>query len=198
MRRLVTLAAVLLGLGLMAGPAAALPAPMSTSELLQKSDLVALVRIKSVTCTGVSKDDRTGEDLPSYSASAELMEVIKGEEVKGDTVDINFHWIPTGLLGPWTVYYYPGEMVWTHLVGSDGKYTTIWWNGRGNVVSNAVITAADETRRDRRDSQRREVASYSRLCSRRSDAPFEISRPARCRLPRRASRAGSVSADDGS
>jgi hypothetical protein len=121
-------------------PAVALPAPMSDSELLQKSDLVALVRIKSVTCTGVTKDDRTGEGLPSYSASAELMEVIKGEEVKGDTVNITFHAIPTGLLGPWTVYYYPGEMVWTHLVGKDGDYTTIWWNGRGDIVSHAVIT----------------------------------------------------------
>jgi hypothetical protein len=140
MRSAYILSAVLLWLGFMPGPAAALPAPMSESELLQKSDLVALVRIKSVTCTGVAKDDRTGEDLPSYSAQAELMEVIKGEDVKGDTVNISFHAIPTGLLGPWTVYYYPGEMVWTHLVGKDGEYTTIWWNGRGSVVSKAVIT----------------------------------------------------------
>lgn len=140
MRRLVMLSAVLLCLGLRAGMVAALPAPMSESDLLQKSDLVALVRIKSVTCIGVTKDNRTGEDLPSYSARAELIEVIKGEDVKGDTVNINFHAIPTGLLGPWTVYYYPGEMVWTHLTGGDGEYTTIWWNGRGNVVSKAVIT----------------------------------------------------------
>ena len=35
------------------------------SELLTESDLVALVRIKSVTCTGVTKDERTGEELPS-------------------------------------------------------------------------------------------------------------------------------------
>jgi hypothetical protein len=140
MRSAYILSAVLLWLGFMPGPATALPAPMSESELLQKSDLVALVRIKSVTCTGVAKDDRTGEDLPSYSAQAELMEVIKGEDVKGDTVTISFHAIPTGLLGPWTVYYYPGEMVWTHLVGKDGEYTTIWWNGRGSVVSKAVIT----------------------------------------------------------
>jgi hypothetical protein len=140
MRRSIMLSAVLLCLGLISGPAAALPAPMSESQLLEKSDLVALVRIKSVTCTGVTKDDRTGEDLPSYSASAELMEVIKGEDVKGDTVNISFHAIPTGLLGPWTVYYYPGEMVWTHLAGKDGEYTTIWWNGRGDIVSKAVIT----------------------------------------------------------
>jgi len=140
MRRLVMLSAVLIGFGLPPAPASALPAPMSQEQLLEKSDLVALVRIKSVTCVSVAKDDRTGEDLPSYSARAELMEVIKGEDVKGDTVDIAFQTVPTGLLGPWTVYYYPGEMVWTHLVGADGEYTSTWWNARGDMVSKAVIT----------------------------------------------------------
>jgi hypothetical protein len=124
----------------MAEPAAALPAPMSDEELLERSDLVALVRVLSVTCTSVTKDERTGEALPSYSAKAELMEVIKGDEAIGDTVNITFHAIPTGMLGPWTVYYYPGEMVWTHLVGKHGDYTTTWWNGRGDEVSKAVIT----------------------------------------------------------
>ena len=130
---------------LVAGPAVALPAPMSKDELLSKSDLVALVRVLSVTCVSVSKDERTGEDLPSYSARVELMEVIKGEEAKGDDVTISFHAIPTGLLGPWSVYYYPGEMVWTHLVGKDGDYTTIWWNGRGDLVNKAVITELPTT-----------------------------------------------------
>jgi hypothetical protein len=140
MHRLVVVSAVLIGFGLPPAPACALPAPMSQEQLLEKSDLVALVRIKSVTCVSVSKDDRTGEELPSYSARAELIEVIKGDDVKGDTVNIAFHAIPTGLLGPWTVYYYPGEMVWTHLLGKDGEYTTTWWNARGDVVSKAVIT----------------------------------------------------------
>jgi hypothetical protein len=140
MRRLVMLSAVLIGIGLPPGPASALPAPMSQEQLLEKSDLVALVRIKSVTCVSVAKDDRTGEELPSYSARAELIEVIKGEDVKGDTVNITFAAIPTGLLGPWTVYYYPGEMVWTHLLGADGEYTSTWWNARGDVVSKAIIT----------------------------------------------------------
>jgi hypothetical protein len=140
MRRLVIVSAVLIGFGLPPAPASAVPAPMSQEQLLEKSDLVALVRIKSVTCVSVSKDERTGQDLPSYSARAELIEVIKGEDVKGDTVNISFHAIPTGLLGPWTVYYYPGEMVWTHLLGKDGEYTTTWWNARGDVVSKAVIT----------------------------------------------------------
>jgi hypothetical protein len=136
MRRLVL---TILLLGLSAGPALALPAPMSKEELLLNSDLVALVRIKSVTCVSVTKDERTGERLPSWSARAELIEVIKGEDVKGDTVTINFQAVPTGLLGPWSVYYYPGEMVWTHLVGKDGDYTSTWWNARGTVVSKAVI-----------------------------------------------------------
>jgi hypothetical protein len=131
--------------GFWAAPALALPAPMSKDELLANSDLVALVWIKSVTCVSVTKDERTGERLPSYSAQAELMEVIKGEEVKGDTITLTFHAVPTGLLGPWTVYYYPGELVWTHLVGKDGTYTTTWWNGRGTLVSKAVITELPTT-----------------------------------------------------
>ena len=99
----------------------------------------------SVTCVSVTKDEHTGEDLPSYSARVELMEVIKGEEAKGDDVTINFHAVPTGLLGPWSVYYYPGEMVWTHLVRDGDAFTTIWWNGRGDIVNKAVITELPTT-----------------------------------------------------
>ena len=139
------LATVIALLCLNATPAMALPAPMSNEEMLSKSDLVALVRVLSVTCVSVTKDERTGEDLPSYSARVELMEVIKGEEAKGDDVTISFHAIPTGMLGPWTVYYYPGEMVWTHLVRDRDAFTTIWWNGRGDIVSHAVITELPTT-----------------------------------------------------
>ena len=142
MRRLV---APILAFCLLAGPALALPAPMSKQDLLTKSDLVALVRIKSVTCVSVAKDEHGGEELPSWTAEAELIEVIKGEEVKGDTVTLSFHAIPTGLLGPWSVYYYPGEMVWTHLVGKDGQYTSTWWNARGTVVSKPIITELPTT-----------------------------------------------------
>ena len=142
MRRLVV---TILSIFLLAAPALALPAPMSKSELLLKSDLVTLVRIKSVTCVSVTKDERTGEDLPSWTARAELIEMIKGEEVKGDSVTISFHAIPPGVLGPWTVYYYPGEMVWTHLTGKDGDYTSTWWNARGTLVSKAVIDTLPTT-----------------------------------------------------
>jgi hypothetical protein len=142
MRRLVV---TILSIFLLAAPALALPAPMSKSELLLKSDLVALVRINSVTCVSVTKDEATGEELPSWTARAELIEMIKGEEVKGDSVTISFHAIPTGLLGPWTVYYYPGEMLWTHLTGKDGAYTSTWWNARGTLVSKAVVDTLPTT-----------------------------------------------------
>jgi hypothetical protein len=142
MRRFVV---TILSICLLAAPAHALPAPMSKQELLAKSDLVALVRILSVTCAAVTKDDRTGEDLPSYTANAELIEVIKGDEPKGGDVTLTFHAIPKGLLGPWSVFYYPGEMVWTHLVKEDGTYTTTWWNGRGTVVEQALTTELPTT-----------------------------------------------------
>lgn len=139
MLRLAPLIPLAILLATTGGPALALPAPMSDSDLLLKSDLVALVRIWSVTCVSVTKDAQTGEELPNWSASAELIEVIKGDEPKGSDVTITFHAIPKGLLGPWTVYYYPGEMVWTHLVGKNGTYTTTWWNGRGTLVEKAMI-----------------------------------------------------------
>src|SRR5512143_3165012 len=123
---------VLIMLG--ASPALALPAPMSDADLLSKSDLVALVRVISVTCVSVSKDERTGEALRSYSANLELLEVIKGDEQKGNDVTVTFHELPKGLLGPWSVFYYPGEVVWTHLVKDGDAYTTTWWNSRGGVV----------------------------------------------------------------
>jgi hypothetical protein len=139
MRRLVALLTLTFS-ALIASPALALPAPMSDDELLAKSDLVALIRVLSVTCTGVEKDDRTGEALPSYKANAEVMEVIKGDVAKGDDVTLTFHAVPTHMLGPWTVYYYPGEMVFTHLVRDGDVYTTTWWNGRGKLVNKAIIT----------------------------------------------------------
>jgi hypothetical protein len=58
----------------------------------------------------------------------------------GQDITLDFHAIPSGVLGPWSVFYYPGEMVFTHLVRKDGVYTTTWWNGRGSVVSKALIT----------------------------------------------------------
>jgi len=58
--RLVLLSMLSAAISFVATQALALPAPMSDDELLAKSDLVALIRVLSVTCTGVAKDERTG------------------------------------------------------------------------------------------------------------------------------------------
>jgi hypothetical protein len=149
MKRLAASLSMVLLTALFAAPAAtpafALPAPMTNEDLLAKSDLVALVRVLSVTCTAITRDDFSKQDIANYSANVELIEVIKGDVAKGAEVNITFHEIPKGLLGPWSVFYYPGEMVWTHLVKDGNDYTTTWWNGRGDVVNKAVITTLPAT-----------------------------------------------------
>jgi hypothetical protein len=110
--RLCTLLTVLgLSLALITPPALALPAPMPENELSEKSDLVALVRVLSVTCTSVTKDEKTGEELPGYLAQLQVLEVQKGDVKPGEEVLVTWRAVPKGALGPWTVNYYPGEEV---------------------------------------------------------------------------------------
>jgi len=125
--------ALVLLLSLLATPALALPAPMSEQELTDKSDLVATVRVLSVSCTVVTKDDKTGEDLPVYLAKLRLLEVKKGDAKKGDEILVTWRAIPKDIVGPWTVNYYPGEVVQTHLVKKSGgvSYGSTWWNAKG-------------------------------------------------------------------
>jgi hypothetical protein len=115
-------------------PAYALPAPMSDQELTDKSDLVAEVRVLSVTCTTVAQDPDTGEALPSYLAQLKVMDVKKGDAKPGDVVLVTWHAIPKDTNGPWTVYYYPGEEVVTHLTKRSGgvTYASTWWNAKGD------------------------------------------------------------------
>ncbi len=119
-----------------ASVALALPAPLSDEELLEKSDIVALVRVMSVTCTSVTKDETTGEQLPGYLAQLRVLDVKKGDVRPGGEVLVTFRAVPKGALGPWTVFYYPGEEVWTHLVKRFGgvTYGSTWWNAKGEVV----------------------------------------------------------------
>ncbi|MBM3543189.1 MAG: hypothetical protein FJX44_01580 [Alphaproteobacteria bacterium] len=129
---------------ILAAPATAfaLPAPMSEQELLEKSDVVALVRVLSVACTSVTKDEQTGEELPGYLATLQILEVKKGDVKPGGEVFVTWRAIPTGIVGPWAVYYYPGEEVWTHLTKRSGgaSYATTWWNAKGDPVEKAQIT----------------------------------------------------------
>ena len=117
-------------------PALALPAPMSDDELTEKSDLVALVRVLSVTCTSVSKDPKTGQLLPGYLAKLQVLETKKGDAKRGDDVLVTWRTVPKGALGPWAVAYYPGEEVWTHLTKRSGgvTYASTWWNAKGEPV----------------------------------------------------------------
>lgn len=117
-------------------PALALPAPMSQQELKDKSDLVAQVRVLAVTCTSVTTDEATGEDLPGYLAQLKVVEVTKGDAKPGEVVLVTWRAIPKDVNGPWTVYYYPGEEMVTHLTKRSGgvTYASTWWNAKGDDV----------------------------------------------------------------
>jgi len=117
-------------------PALAVPAPMSEQELMDKSDLVALVRVLAVTCTSVTQDPNTGEDLPGYLAQLKVLEVKKGDAKPGEDVLVTWRAIPKDVAGRWTVYYYPGEEVVTHLTkrGGGATYASTWWNAKGDDV----------------------------------------------------------------
>ena len=118
-------------------PAFALPAPMSEQELTDKSDLVALVRVLSVTCTTITKDAQTGEDLPGYLAKLEVKEVKKGDVKPSESVLVTWRAVPKSIDGPWTVYYYPGEVVWTHLTkrSNGATYASTWLNAKSDIVT---------------------------------------------------------------
>ena len=115
-------------------PALALSAPMTEAELMQKSDVVALMRVLSVTCTSITKDAQTGEDLPGYLATLRVIEVKKGEVKPGEEVLVTWRAVPKNLAGPWAVYYYPGEEMVTHLTKRSGgvSYASTWWNAKGD------------------------------------------------------------------
>ena len=132
--RLLKLSSLIAFALLAASPAYAVPAPMSDQELMDKSDLVAEVRVLSVTCTTLTQDPDTGEALPSYLAQLKLVEVKKGDAKPGDVILVTWHAIPKDTNGPWTVYYYPGEEVVTHLTKRSGgvTYASSWWNAKGD------------------------------------------------------------------
>jgi hypothetical protein len=135
------------GLLFLTSPALALPAPMSEQELMDKSDLVATIRVLSVSCTAVTKDEKSGQDLPAYLARVRLIDVKKGEAKKGDEILVTWRAIPKDVVGPWTVNYYPGEVVPTHLVKKSGgvSYGSTWWNAKGDDIKAPESTELPET-----------------------------------------------------
>ena len=131
MRLYAILSALLLSVTLISTPAGALPAPMSEQEMMEKSDLVALVRVLSVTCTSLTKDAATGEELPGYLAQLKVLDVKKGDVKPGAEVLVTWRAVPKSIVGPWTVYYYPGEEVVT---SGGASYASTWWNAKGDDV----------------------------------------------------------------
>ena len=121
--------------------ALAVPAPLSEQELTDKSDLVALVRVLSVTCTTITKDEQTGEELPGYLAKLEIREVKKGDVKPGQSVLVTWRAVPKSIVGPWVVYYYPGEEVWTHLTkrSNGATYASTWLNAKSDIVKSPEI-----------------------------------------------------------
>jgi len=134
MRRFVSCLTMLVMACFVALPAVAVPAPMSEQELNEKSDLVAQVRVLAVTCTSITQDPNTGEDLPGYLAQLKVVEVKKGDAKPGEVVLVTWRAIPKDVDGPWTVYYYPGEEMVTHLTKRSGgvSYASTWWNAKGD------------------------------------------------------------------
>jgi hypothetical protein len=134
-----------LGLALVAAgiatAALAVPAPLSEQELTDKSDLVALVRVLAVTCTTITKDEQTGEELPGYLAKLEIREVKKGDVKPGQSVLVTWRAVPKSIVGPWAVYYYPGEEVWTHLTkrSNGATYASTWLNAKSDIVKSPDI-----------------------------------------------------------
>lgn len=126
----------------LASPAFAVPAPLSEQELTDKSDLVATVRVLSVTCTSLSKDADTGQELPTYLAKLRLLDVKKGDAQQGQEILVTWKEVPKGVTGPWAVEYYPGEVVLTHLVKKSGgvSYGSTWWNAKGDDVKPPAST----------------------------------------------------------
>jgi hypothetical protein len=115
-------------------PAHALPVPMSEQDLTDKSDVVAQVRVLAVTSTSSTQDPDTGEALPGYLAQLKVVEVEKGNVKPGEVVLVTWRAIPKNVAGPWTVYYYPGEEMVTHLTKRIGgvTYASTWWNAKGD------------------------------------------------------------------
>ena len=72
----------------------------------------------------------------------ETVEVKKGEIKPGETILVTWRAIPKKIVGPWTVNYYPGEEVLTHLVKNSGgvSYNSTWWNAKGDDLKARATT----------------------------------------------------------
>jgi hypothetical protein len=129
------------GLAVGAGPAPALPPPLSPADLEKQSDVIATVRVLAVTCTGQAPFGQTNERVPTYQAWLQIVEVKKGSVKPHETVVVQWQDIPKTLIGPWKVEYWPGEEARTHLRWDADRhvYATTWWNAKGKPTRPAEV-----------------------------------------------------------
>jgi hypothetical protein len=132
------LAAVLAAAGLLAvaGPARAIPRPLSPEELEKQSDAIVTVRVLGVACTGQAPAPR-GKTVPTYQAWLLVLDVKKGTLKKDETILVHWRELPRGLIGGAPpVRYYPGEEVLTHLKWDAGRrqYGSTFYNAKGKPI----------------------------------------------------------------
>jgi hypothetical protein len=135
---------------LAASPAWAIAPPLTPVELLAESDLVALVRVLSVTCTGLYYPFWPDlAEVLAYVAQLEILSIRKGSVRPGEIIAVKWEKLSDELAleTTWTVAYHPGEQVWTHLqrvAHKDGlwlkhssAYVNTWWNARDQTLREA-------------------------------------------------------------
>src|SRR5918992_2527260 len=132
-KRVIRWALLVASLGILAArsPAWGVPAPMSPEQLESASDLVATVRVLGVVCADA--EARDGERLGRYQAWLRIVDLTKGSVRAGESVLVQWSDVPRRLVGAWTVAYYPGEELLTHLKWDAAQhvYVTTWWNAKG-------------------------------------------------------------------
>jgi hypothetical protein len=99
---------------------------MAPQQLVSASDLVALVRVLTVTCLGVTQLRQ--ECLRSYRAKLGVLKVRKGRLRRFDVISVDWREQPRDIPGYGWVAYRPDGMGWTRLIWRDGEWKPTWWN----------------------------------------------------------------------
>src|SRR5262249_36406267 len=137
----------LTGLLALAGPARAIPRPLSPEELEKQSDAIVTVRVLGVACTGQVASPR-GKPVPSYYAWLLILDAKKGSLTKDETILVYWREPPRGLIGGAPpVRYYPGEEVLTHLKWHTDRlvYASTFYNAKGKPTKKPPHQRLPET-----------------------------------------------------
>ena len=107
----------------------ALPAPLSSEELYQQSDVIAKVKVLGV--VKVEEPKATSQhETDKYQAWLKVLQVIKGKIHNNYTIIVTWNRVHKKMIGGWEVNYYPNEELITHLIWDEQNktYKTLSWN----------------------------------------------------------------------